>query len=380
MPVPKPALALGIEEEYLLVDPTTFDLVVSPDPGFMPACKRALGDQATPEMLQAQVEVGTAVCPDIGAARAELIRLRRTVARIAGDYGMALVAASTHPSASWPDQRNTDKQRYRTLTEDYQALARRQLISGMHVHAEIADEDLRIDLMNQVGYFLPHLLALSTSSPFWDGQETGLKSIRPSISDDLPRSGSPEKFASWREWQRLLDVLAEVGLVTDATQIWWDIRPSAKHPTLELRITDICTDLEDALTVAALYQSLLHHLWRLRTRNQSWRLYRRILIEENKWRAQRWGVEAELADFAAGRLKPMTALVDELVALLRDDAAELGCLAEVERARKIVTDGASADRQLAVYHRALADGADAEEARRAVVRWLSQATLVGLSS
>ena len=255
---------------------------------------------------------------------------------IARDHGMALVAASTHPSASWPDQRNTDKARYRSLTEDYQALARRQLISGMHVHAEIGDEDLRVDLMNQVSYFLPHLLALSTSSPFWGGQETGLKSIRPSISDDLPRSGSPERFASWREWQRLLEVLAEVGLVTDASKIWWDIRPSAKHPTLELRITDICTDLEDALTIAALYQSLLHHLWRLRTRNQSWRLYRQILIEENKWRAQRWGVEAELADFAAGCLKPMATLVDELIALVRDDAAELGCLAEVERARKIV--------------------------------------------
>ena len=378
MPMPKPALALGIEEEYLLVDPTTFELVVSPDPGFMPACKRALGDQATPELLQAQVEVGTAVCPDIGAARVELVRLRRTVSHIARDHGMALVAASTHPSASWPDQRNTDKARYRSLTEDYQALARRQLISGMHVHAEIGDEDLRVDLMNQVTYFLPHLLALSTSSPFWGGQETGLKSIRPSISDDLPRSGSPERFASWREWQHLLEVLAEVGLVTDASKIWWDIRPSVRHPTLELRITDICTDLEDALTIAALYQSLLHHLWRLRTRNQSWRLYRQILIEENKWRAQRWGVEAELADFAAGCLKPMANLVDELIALVRDDAAELGCLAEVERARKIVNDGASADRQLAVYHKALADGADAEEGRRAVVRWLTEASLVGL--
>ena len=264
MPVPKPALALGIEEEYLLVDPGTFDLVSAPDAGFLAACKRALGDQAMPEMLQAQVEIGTAVCRDIGTARTELVRLRDTVARIARDHGMALVAASTHPSAAWPDQRNTDKERYRNLTRDYQALARRQLISGMHVHAEIGDEDLRVDLMNQVGYFLPHLLALSTSSPFWGGQETGLKSIRPSISDDLPRSGSPERFASWREWQRLLEVLAEVGLVTDATQIWWDIRPSAKHPTLELRITDICTDLEDALTIAALYQSLLHHLWRLR--------------------------------------------------------------------------------------------------------------------
>ena len=256
------------------------------------------------------------------------------MADIARDHGMALVAASTHPSASWTDQQSTDKERYQALTEDFQVLARRQVISGMHIHAEIEDEDLRIDLMNQVGYFLPHLLALSTSSPVLGAARTpaSRRSGR-AIADDLPRSGSPERFASWREWQRLVETLAEIGLVDDATQIWWDIRPSAKHPTLELRITDICTELEDALTIAALYQSLLHHLWRLRTRNQSWRRYRRILIEENKWRAQRWGVEAELADFAAGRLKPMRELVDELIELLREDAAELGCLAELERAR-----------------------------------------------
>jgi glutamate---cysteine ligase / carboxylate-amine ligase len=231
--------------------------------------------------------------------------------------------------------------------------------------------------MNQVTYFLPHLLALSTSSPFWRGQDTGLKAIRPSIFGDLPRSGTPEHFESWREWQRLVEVLAGTGLCADATQIWWDIRPSAKHPTLELRITDVCTTLEDALTIAALYQSLLRRLWRLRSCNQSWRVYRRILVEENKWRAQRWGVEAELADYGAGCLKPVRALVEELIDLLRADAAELGCLAELERAREIVAGGTSADHQVAVHREALAEGASAEEARCAVVDWLVGATLDG---
>jgi carboxylate-amine ligase len=218
---------------------------------------------------------------------------------------------------------------------------------------------------------------LSASSPFWRGQVTGLKAIRPTIFKDLPRSGLPEQLESWREWQRLVEVMADMGLCTDPTQIWWEIRPSAKHPTLELRTTDVCTLIEDALTVAALYQALLHRLWRLRRCNQRWRQYRRILIEENKWRAQRWGVEAELADFGAGRLKPMRELVDELVDLVRADAEGLGCLAEVERAREIVAGGTSADRQLEVYHRASQGGAGPEEAQRAVVDWLAKATLEG---
>jgi carboxylate-amine ligase len=233
--------------------------------------------------------------------------------------------------------------------------------------------------MNQVGYFMPHLLALSTSSPFWRGRDTGIKAFRPSIFGSFPRSGLPEFFQSWREWQHLVEILADVGLLEDATQIWWDIRPSAKHPTVELRITDICTSLEDALTIAALYQALLHRLWRLRACNQSWRVYRRILLEQNKWRAQRWGIEAELADFGAGRLKPVAELVDELIELVREDAAELGCLAEVERAREIVANGTSADRQLAIYRDALRQGASPEEASRLVVDWLMQETLAGLT-
>jgi glutamate---cysteine ligase / carboxylate-amine ligase len=374
-----PSLSLGIEEEYLLVDPATRDLVSTPDPAFIAACKDRLGDRVSRELLQAQVEVGTPVCPDIGAARRELGHLRGTVARIARDHGMALVAASTHPTARWTAQQSTDDERYQALTADFQVLVRRQVISGMHIHAAVEDEDLRIDLMNQVGYFLPHLLALSTSSPFWRGEETGLKAVRPTIANDLPRSGTPERFASWREWQLLLDDLAGTGLCDDPTKIWWDVRPSARYPTLELRLTDICTELEDALTVAALYQSLLHHLWRLRQRNLSWRAYRPILIEENKWRAQRWGVEAELADLGAGRLKPMRELIEELVALLGEDADELGCRAELERAREIVANGTSADRQLATFRKIVESGGSRADGHRAVVDWLVQATVAGLA-
>jgi carboxylate-amine ligase len=205
-----------------------------------------------------------------------------------------------------------------------------------------------------------------------------MKSFRPTIFGDLPRSGMPETFDSYREWQRFVEMLAAVGICDEGSKIWWDIRPSIKQPTLEQRITDICTTLEDAITIAALYQSLLHRLWRLRAENLTWRGYRRTLLDENKWRAQRWGVEGELADYGERRLKPVQVLTEELIALVRDDAAELGCLAEVERAREIVRDGTSADRQIAVHRRALADGASPEEARRAVVDWLIEASVAGL--
>jgi carboxylate-amine ligase len=274
----EPALTLGIEEEYLLVDLDTRELVTRQDPGFMRACQAELGDQVTHELLQSQVEVGTAVCRTIADARRDLTRLRATVSGVAQRFGMGLIAASTHPSAAWQEQRNVDLDRYRNLTEDYQAIARRLVICGMHVHAGIEDDELRIDLMNQLSYFLPHLLALSTSSPFWQGQDTGLKSFRLTLMGNLPRTGIPELFESYGEWQRLLAEMDETGVCDDATKIWWDARPSAKHPTLEMRICDVCTSIEDTLTIAALYQALLGALWRLRARNQTWRLYRPILI------------------------------------------------------------------------------------------------------
>jgi glutamate---cysteine ligase / carboxylate-amine ligase len=375
----EPALTLGIEEEYLLVDLETRDLVTRQDPGFMRTCQARLGEQVTHELLQSQVEVGTRVCRNVAEARADLARLRATVADTARRHGMGLVAASTHPTAAWRDQQNVDKDRYRNLTEDYQQVARRLVICGMHVHAGIEDDELRIDLMNQLAYFLPHLLALSTSSPFWQGEDTGLKSYRLTVFGNLPRTGVPETFESYGEWLRLLQVMDETGVCDDPTKIWWDARPSAKHPTLEMRVCDVCTTLEDTLTIAALYQSLLGALWRLRARNQTWRLYRRILIEENKWRAQRWGTEGKLADYGRRSLVPYADLLDELIALVAEEADRLACRAEVERAREIVARGTSADRQRWIYKATLTEGASPPEARRAVVDWLLQETVAGLA-
>jgi carboxylate-amine ligase len=260
-----------------------------------------------------------------------------------------------------------------------QTLASRMVICGMHVHAGIEDDELRIDLMNQATYFLPHLLALSSSSPFWGGEPTGLKAYRPTIFGDLPRSGLPEYFESAEEWRHMLHLLEQTGLCDDATKIWWDIRPSARFPTLELRVCDICTRLDDSVTVAALWQSILATLYRLRASNQTWRRYRRTLVEENKWLAQRHGIAAELADFGLRTRVPFGALLEELIELVKDEAIGLGCLPEVLRARDILDRGTSADQQLNVYAKARAAGASEREGAQAVVDWLIEETMLGVS-
>ncbi len=344
----------------------------------MQRCQDRLGERVTHELLQAQVEVGTTVCQNVGAARAQLMELRATVAATAREFGMAMIAASTHPFANWRAQKKVEKERYRVLARDMQTLASRLVICGMHVHAGIEDEELRIDLMNQATYFLPHLLALSSSSPFWQGQPTGLKAYRPTIFGDLPRSGLPEYFASAEEWRHMLHLLERTGLCDDATKIWWDIRPSAKFPTLELRVCDICTRLDDAITIAALWQAILGTLYRLRANNQTWRRYRRTLVDENKWLAQRYGIGAELADFGVLARKPFGVLMEEIIELVRDEAMRLGGLPEVLRARDILDRGTSADRQLNVHARAQADGASEREAAQAVVDWLIEETMVGV--
>ena len=315
--------SIGLEEEYLLVDPGTRSLANRQPPEFMARCKERLGGRVTHEFLQSQVEIGTGVCATIAEARAEILELRRTIAETAREFGMRMIASSTHPWAHWKEQVPVDMDRYRILGAEHQSLARRMAICGMHVHAGIEDPDLRVDLMSQVSYFMPHLLALSSSSPFWEGHDTGLKAFRPIIIGDLPRSGLPEIFESWNDWTEMLQVLAETGMVTDPSKIWWDMRPSAKHPTLEIRICDICTWVEDGLTIAALYQSILTFLAHLKANNLRWRHYRRILILENKWRAQRYGVEAEMADFGKRVLVPFPELIDELVELLRPHAEVL---------------------------------------------------------
>ena len=379
MPLTAPSLSLGLEEEYLLVDPTSRDLVAAPPEGFMARCQERLGDRVAYELLQAQVEVDTPVCADVGEVRRQLTKLRATVALTARDFGMAMIAASTHPFANWRAQRRVDKERYNILARDMAALAERMVICGMHIHAGIEDEELRIDLMNQATYFLPHLLALSTSSPFWEGHATGLKAYRPTIFGDLPRSGLPEYFASADEWRHMVHQLEQTGLCDDASKIWWDLRPSIRFPTLEMRICDICTRLEDTIAITALWQSILATLYRLRAANQTWRRYRRTLVDENKWLAQRYGISGALADYGALAQKPFGLLLEELILLVRPEAERLGCLDEVLEARHIVERGTSADRQLAVYAKARADGASEREAPLAVVDWLIEETLVGLN-
>ncbi len=366
---------IGIEEEYLLVQRASGALAVEPPDAMLAEAQQVAGGQVNPEFLKCQIEVATGVCGSLGEARADLVRLRRAVAEVAARHGLAPIAAGTHPFARWAEQRHTDRPRYDALASDLAGVARRLVICGLHVHIGIADEDLRIDLMNQVSYFLPHLLALSTSSPFWQGEVTGLQSYRVSIFDSLPRTGLPERFESWGEYQRLVGRMAAAGLIDDGTKLWWDIRPSARFPTLELRVTDVCTRLDDAISIAALYRGLLAALLRLKQRNQRWRLYANALIDENRWRAARYGVEGRLVDFGKGEAVDYALLLEELIELVREEAQAGGYWAEVLGARDILARGTSAQRQLQVYRAALDNGLDHAAALRAVVDWLCQETL-----
>jgi len=378
MAIRRPAFTIGIEEEYLLVDPETRDLLRDPGQGVLDDCRKVLGQQVSPEFLRAQIEVGTTVCPDIPTARADLMRLRGALCEVADRHGIGLIAASTHPFADWAEQQVTEAERYLMLARDLQVVVRRLVICGMHVHVGIEDPELRLDLMNQVTYFLPHLLAMSTSSPFWHGMETGLKSYRMSVFYSLPRTGLPPQFSSWAEYERHVAVLVDAGLIEDATKLWWDVRPSARYPTIEMRVSDVCTRIDDAATVAALFQSLLAMLFRRRLENQRWRTYADMLVAENTWRAQRYGVEGSLMDFGRGELVPYRDLVEEILGLVREDSIELGCLETAERARQIVAEGTSADRQLATYRSAVAAGEPTNEALQDVVDELIEDTRTGL--
>lgn len=362
----EPSFTMGIEEEYLLVDRDTLKLAEAPE-AFMEACKEALGDQVSPEFLRCQVEVGTKVCKDIGEARTDLAHLRRTVAEIADGYGLAPLAVSCHPTADWKEQHHTNRERYNALKSDLAGVGRRMLISGAHVHIGIEDDDLRIDLMNQASYFLPHLLALSCSSPFWQGEDTGLSSYRLTVFDNLPRTGLPPRLESFSSYTRAVQAIVKTGAIEDATKVWWDLRPSDRFETLETRICDMCPRLEHILTIAALIQALMRMLWRLKTNNQRWRIYDHFLVGENRWRAQRYGVTEGLIDFGRGAVVPFEDLVEEMIDLLTEDAVALGSLNEIRGARDILQIGTSAARQRAVYQAASASGADTQAAMRAVL-------------
>ena len=374
---------VGVEEEYLLVDPSTGQLVsdASAQAKVIETVSSVIGSEigfATPEFLRAQVEVGTGVCTSFTQLRDCLRMLRSAVGEAAEAEGLKFIAASTHPMAVARETTHTEGERYSALAHDLQEVARRMVICGMHVHAGVEDQEHRIDLLGQVAYFLPHLLVLSTSSPFWEGHDTGMKCYRLSVFDELPRTGLPERFDSWSEYERHLNVLVEANCVQDSSKIWWDIRPHGTFPTLEMRIADICTYLNDGIAVAALYVCLLGMLQRLRRSNQRWRTYANMLIDENRWRAQRYGADEGLIDFGIGANVAYSDLLEELIEMVMPDAERYDCVDELLHTRTILERGTSSDHQRSVYEARLAEGASQEESLQAVVNWLTEATVADL--
>jgi carboxylate-amine ligase len=371
----EPQFTTGIEEEYLLVDLDSGELVDSAPPGLVEDCDDAFPDQVHPELLQCQIEIGTRPRTRMSELRSDLVDLRGIVSEQASRHGVGIVAASTHPWAIWRNQRYTVQERYQKLGQSMQAVMQRMTICGMHVHVAIEPDSLRIDLMNQACYVLPHLLALSTSSPFLEGRDTGLKSFRIALYAELPRTGLPEHFDNEADYQRAVDVLVDTGVIEDASRIWWDIRPSIRYPTLEMRICDMCTRVDDAICVAALYRCWLRMLWRLRKKNQRWRTYSNFLVGQNRWLAMRYGMEHGLIDFGRRALVPYTELLEELLEEIRPDAEHFDCVAEIEHAHTIVARGTSADRQRKTYLDARAAGDDEAAALEKVVDGLRAETL-----
>ncbi len=375
--MPDQPFTIGIEEEYLLVEQDSRALVRDPPSEMIEECEGLSDDLVRPEFLKSQIEVGTRVCHSIQEARSELSQLRQCVSQVATKHGLAPIAASTHPFSEWREQEHTDKERYNILAQDMQGVVRRLLICGMHVHVGINDDELRIDLLNQIVYFLPHLLALSTSSPFWCGQDTGLKSYRLSVFDELPRTGLPARFASYGEYQRYVEVLVNANLIEDATMLWWDVRPSARFPTIEMRICDVCTSIDDAIAIAALFTCIVRMLCRLRHHNQRWRIYEPLLVNENRWRAQRYGIDEGLVDFGKGDVIPFSELITELLELIAEDVEALSCHDEMSRVQEIIQYGTSAHRQLETFQKHLEEGANEDDAFKKVVDQLIDETKAG---
>jgi carboxylate-amine ligase len=346
-----PSLTIGVEEEYQIIDPQTRELR-SYITEILAEGQMLLREQVKPELHQSIVEIGTNVCHTPAEVRAELVRLRGTIMKLAAKNGLKIAAAGTHPFSSWVTQEITPLERYLGVQQDMQDLAKQLLIFGTHVHIGIEDREFMIDAMNVIRYLLPHLLCLSTSSPFWMGRQTGLKSYRSIIFRHFPRSGMPRVFQSWADYTYLLDTLVQTHSVPDSTKIWWDVRPNGRYPTLEIRICDVCTRVDEAVCIAAILQAIVAKLWKLRRDNMTFRVYPSDLIEENKWRAVRYGLDGNLIDFGKQAEAPAREMIREMIEwFIGDIADELGSRREIEYALTILENGSSADRQLAVYER-----------------------------
>ena len=344
-----PSLTIGIEEEYQIVDPESRELR-SYITEIIAEGKLILREQIKTELHQAMVEVGSSVCQTPAELRTELVRLRSTIIGLAGKNGLKIVAAGTHPFSSWMTQEITPQERYMGVKQDMQELAQRLLIFCTHVHVGIEDREFLIDAMNVVRYLLPHILCLSNSSPFWMGRTTGLKSYRSIIFRNFPRSGIPRVFQSYEDYNYLVETLVRTNTIPDASKIWWDVRPNSSYPTIEFRICDVCTRVDEAICIAAIFQAIVAKLWKLRRDNLTFRVYPHDLIEENKWRAVRYGLDGKLIDFGKQEERPARELIRELIEwFIGDVIDELGSRKEVEYVYRILQEGSSADRQLATF-------------------------------
>ena len=339
---------IGVEEEFQIIDPQTLELrshVVQ----LLSEASHGLGDQVKQEMHQSIIETGTRICDNVGELRLEIRRTRGELVAAAERTGLQVAAAGTHPFSSWIDQVISPGERYQNIIEEMGQLARSLLIFGMHVHVAMPDKQTTIDMMNMVRYFLPHLLALSTSSPFWMGRNTGLKSFRTTVFRRFPRTGIPEIFESWSAYENFVNLLIKLNCIDTGKKIWWDVRPHPTFGTLEFRMCDVPTRVEETVAIAALTQALVVKLHRLYTGNMGWRIYRRALIEENKWRAARYGIEGKLIDLGKETEVPTRELVPELLEFVDDVLDELGSRSAVEYIHTILNEGTSAERQLRVF-------------------------------
>ena len=368
----KDAFTIGIEEEYFLVDAATKQVTRDMPKTFLDIAKKVTNGQAMGEFLQSQCEVATLPHHDIGTAHAELRHLRHTVAKIAADHGLAILAAGTHPTADWGRSQQSEGERYDVVMDDLQMIGQRNMLCGLHVHVELPDPDDRVDVMTRMLPYLPLFIALATSSPFWRSRPTGLKGYRLAAYDELPRTGVPELLRGKEEFDAYVDALVQAGVMQDSSYIWWSMRPSLKQPTLELRAPDCPTLVDDSIAIAALWRSLARRLVCNPALNRDINAVTRAIVVENKWRAQRYGVHGSfVADHGAITVADF---VDQVVDETSADAEALGCLAEMQRCRTIVGSGTSADAQMAVYEK-FGKTEGRARALTAVTDWLAATTL-----
>lgn len=345
----QPSFSLGIEEEYQTIDPETRDLRSHISAEIISQGRKVLAERVKPEMHQSVVEVGTGVCANIKEAKADLLELRREMISLAKRNGLRIASAATHPFADWRKQEIYPDERYATIVEDMQSVARSNLIFGLHVHVGIEDKEAAIQIMNAARYFVPHILGLSANSPFWLGLETGLKSYRCKVFDKFPRTNIPDYFPSYGEFSNFVNLLIKTNCIDNAKKIWWDIRPHPSFPTLEFRVMDVPMRYEETIAIAALIQATVAKLYKLHSNNQGFRLYRRALIMENKWRAARYGLDGKLIDFGKQIEVPLRDLIFEYLHFIDDVVDELGSREEIAYIYKMLRNGTGADRQLKVW-------------------------------